>query len=63
MTVDSIERIFLHPTLTKIAQDGEHPNYTSIKQLRGELISNIIAVSFRFRRRVKWTLIPCGIRK
>ena len=63
MTVYSIERIFLHPTLTKIDQDGDQPNYTSIKQLRGEITSNIVAVSFRFRRRVKWTLISCGIRK
>ena len=44
MTADSIEKMFLHPVLTKIAQDGEKPNYTSIKQLKDELISNAVAV-------------------
>lgn len=44
MTVDSIEKIFLHPTLTKIAQDSEKPHYTSIKQLKDEIISNKVAV-------------------
>ena len=40
MTADTIEKMFIHPTLTKIAQDGEKPTYTSIKLLRDELVSN-----------------------
>ena len=34
MTADSLGKIFLHYTLTKIAQDGEKLTYTSIKQLK-----------------------------
>ena len=44
MTADSIEKMFLHSTLTKIAQDGDTPTYTSIKQLKDELISNAVAI-------------------
>ena len=44
MTAYTIGKMFLHPTLTKIAQDGENPNYTSIKQLKDELISNAVDV-------------------
>ena len=44
MTADSIEQKSLHPTLTKITQDGETPTYTSIKELRDELIPNAVAV-------------------
>ena len=44
MTVYSTEGRFLYPILTKITQDGKNPTYTSIKQLRDELISNIVAV-------------------
>ena len=44
MTTYSIEKMFVHPTLTKIAKDGENQTYTSIKQLKDELISNVVAV-------------------
>ena len=36
--------MFIHPTLTKIAQDGEKATYTSIKLLRDELVSNAVSV-------------------
>ena len=44
MTVYFTEGRFLYPILTKITQGGKNPTYTSIKQLRDELIPNIVAV-------------------
>ena len=40
MNIDGIEKMLLHPILTKIGDDGEKPTYTSVKQLWDELISN-----------------------
>ena len=44
--------MFIHPTLTKIAQDGEKPTYTSIKLLRDELVSNAVSVPSNLRDRL-----------
>ena len=44
MTADTIEKMFIRPTLTKIAQDGENPMYTSIKLLRDKLVSNVVYI-------------------
>ena len=36
--------MLLHPCLTKIGDDGEYPTYTTIKNLRDELISNAVDI-------------------
>ena len=44
MNTEEIEKLILHPCLTKIGDDGEKPTYTTIKKLRDELISNAVAI-------------------
>ena len=44
MNTEGIEKLLLHPCLTKIGDDGEKPTYTTIKKLRDELISNAVAI-------------------
>ena len=44
MNTEGIEKLLLHPCLTKIGDDGEKPTYTTIKKLRDELISNTVAI-------------------
>ena len=44
MNTEGIEKLLLHPCLTKIGDDGEKPTYTTIKNLRDELISNAVAI-------------------
>ena len=44
MNTEGIEKLLLHPGHTKIGDDEENPTYTTIKKLRGELISNAVAI-------------------
>ena len=44
MNTEGIEKLLLHPCLTKIGDDGEYPTYSTIKNLRDELISNAVAI-------------------
>ena len=44
ITSDSVEKMFFHPTLTKVAHDSENPTCVSIKQLKDKLISNAVTV-------------------
>ena len=44
MNTEGIEKLLLHPCLTKIGDDGEYPTYTTIKNLRDELISNAVTI-------------------
>ena len=48
MNIEGLEKLLLHPCLTKIGDDGEKPPYTTIKKLRDELISNTVAIPSDF---------------
>ena len=40
----NIEKSFIYQTLTKIGENDENPNYSSIKKLQKKLVSNAVSI-------------------